>query len=47
MNSLSEEGDDQIRAAYGTDRFARLAKIKTQYDPGSFFRLDTNIPPAE
>lgn len=46
VNFLSEEGDDRIRAAYGADKFARLAQIKAQYDPENLFRLNQNIPPA-
>ena len=46
MNFLSEEGDERIRAAYGADKFARLAQIKARYDPENLFRLNQNIPPA-
>jgi FAD/FMN-containing dehydrogenase len=46
VNFLSEEGDDRIKAAYGADKFARLAQIKAQYDPENLFRLNQNIPPA-
>ena len=46
VNFLSEEGDERIRAAYGADKFARLAQIKARYDPENLFRLNQNIPPA-
>jgi FAD/FMN-containing dehydrogenase len=40
-----EEGDDAVRAAFGTN-YPRLAKIKAKYDPHNFFRLNQNIKPA-
>jgi FAD/FMN-containing dehydrogenase len=40
-----QDGTSRIRAAYGPN-YARLAAIKSQYDPTNFFRLNQNIPPA-
>jgi hypothetical protein len=41
-----EEGDDRIRATY-RGNYDRLVAIKTQYDPGNFFRVNQNIRPVE
>ncbi len=46
VNFLSEEGDDRIVEAYGADKYARLGRIKAEYDPDNLFRLNQNIPPA-
>jgi FAD/FMN-containing dehydrogenase len=42
---LHEEGDAAVRASYG-DNHARLARIKTAYDPDNRFRLNQNIRPG-
>jgi FAD/FMN-containing dehydrogenase len=46
VNFLGEgEGEDRVRATYG-DNYERLARIKAQYDPENFFRVNQNIAPA-
>jgi FAD/FMN-containing dehydrogenase len=46
VNFLMEEGEDRIRQAYGDEKYDRLKKLKSTYDPGNFFRLNQNIPPG-
>jgi FAD/FMN-containing dehydrogenase len=42
---LLEEGDEQIRSAFGGN-YARLAEIKRVWDPDNLFRVNQNIRPA-
>jgi FAD/FMN-containing dehydrogenase len=46
VNYLSDEGEDRIRAAYGTATYDRLADLKMRYDPDNLFQLNQNIKPA-
>jgi FAD/FMN-containing dehydrogenase len=46
VNFLSEEGDQRVVEAYGAEKYARLASIKSEYDPDNLFRLNQNIIPA-
>ena len=44
--ALGDEGEDRVRAAFGAERYDRLARIKAEYDPDNIFRPQGNITPA-
>ncbi|MGH1426176.1 MAG: FAD-binding oxidoreductase [Pseudooceanicola sp.] len=45
VNYLDQEPVEEIRRAYGPEKFAKLVALKKKYDPGNLFRLNSNIPP--
>jgi FAD/FMN-containing dehydrogenase len=45
VNNLGAEGGDRVKAAYG-ENYARLANLKSMYDPTNFFRMNQNIQPS-
>ncbi len=45
VNFMMDEGQERIQATY-RDNYERLTKVKAQYDPDNFFRINQNIKPA-
>src|SRR5687767_9613237 len=46
LNFLGDEGGDRVRAAFGAERHARLARVKARFDPRNVFRGNHNVEPA-
>jgi FAD/FMN-containing dehydrogenase len=42
----ADEGPQRIKAAYGSEKYARLVALKNRYDPTNLFRLNQNIKPS-
>jgi FAD/FMN-containing dehydrogenase len=40
------EAPDRVRAAFGADKYDRLAALKRKYDPTNLFRINQNILPG-
>lgn len=47
MNFMGmDEGEDQVKAAYGEKTYERLVALKNKYDPTNLFRINHNIRPT-
>jgi FAD/FMN-containing dehydrogenase len=46
VNFVNDEGAEGVLRAYSAEKLARLAAVKTAYDPDNVFHLNHNIKPA-
>src|SRR3954469_7822453 len=46
INFMMEEGEDRIKATYGSN-YDKLAAVKAKYDPDNLFRVNQNIKPKQ
>jgi hypothetical protein len=45
VNMMMDEGQERVRASY-RGNYDRLARVKSEYDPGNLFHVNQNIQPA-
>jgi FAD/FMN-containing dehydrogenase len=45
-NFMSDEPQQQVKVAYGPEKYERLVALKNKYDPTNLFRMNQNIRPT-
>ena len=45
LNFIGDEGEERIKAAFGAQKYERLAQVKSEYDPRNVFAGNQNIRP--
>ncbi len=45
VNFMSDEDQDAVERAYGSEKYAKLTALKSKYDPDNVFDQNQNIPP--
>ncbi|MGZ8766015.1 MAG: FAD-binding oxidoreductase [Acidimicrobiia bacterium] len=46
LNYIGDEGAGRVETAFGPEKFARLQKLKDEWDPTNVFHHNQNIPPT-
>jgi FAD/FMN-containing dehydrogenase len=46
LNFIGNEGPDRVRAAFGDEKYRRLANVKAEWDPHNTFQGNQNIVPT-
>ncbi|WP_280490938.1 FAD-binding oxidoreductase [Nocardia asiatica] len=46
VNFMADPEHDRVRESYGGAKYAKLAEIKSRYDPGNVFHRNANIVPG-
>jgi hypothetical protein len=46
VNFMTKPEEGRVRAAYGQQKYERLAQIKAEYDPDNVLHLNGNVRPA-
>lgn len=45
LNFIGDEGQERVRAAFGAEKYCRLARVKQEFDPENTFHGNQNTGP--